>query len=45
MLYQELVREITKFLRSGHDEVKQQITDKMMQASEELNFERGKKKC
>ncbi|KMK74602.1 excinuclease ABC subunit UvrC [Alkalihalobacillus pseudalcaliphilus] len=39
---QELVREITKFLRSGHDEVKQQITDKMMQASEELNFERAK---
>ena len=38
---QELVREITKFLRSGHDEVKQQITDKMMQASEELAVMNG----
>ncbi|KYG32240.1 excinuclease ABC subunit UvrC [Alkalihalobacillus trypoxylicola] len=38
----ELVQGITKFLRSGHDEIKQQITEKMLKASEELNFERAK---
>ncbi|MDV2684837.1 excinuclease ABC subunit UvrC [Alkalihalophilus lindianensis] len=39
---QEMVQEITKFLRSGHDEIKQDLTDKMMMASEDLNFERAK---
>jgi excinuclease ABC subunit C len=39
---QEMVHEITKFLRSGHDEIKQDLTDKMMKASEDLNFERAK---
>ncbi|WP_368506070.1 excinuclease ABC subunit UvrC [Alkalihalophilus sp. As8PL] len=39
---QEMVQEITKFLRSGHDEIKQDLTDKMMKASEDLNFERAK---
>ncbi|ERN52473.1 excinuclease ABC subunit UvrC [Alkalihalophilus marmarensis] len=39
---QEMVQEITKFLRSGHDEIKEDLTEKMMKASEELNFERAK---
>lgn len=39
---QMLVKEIAKFLRSGHSEVKSQLTDKMMKASEDLDFERAK---
>ncbi|TWI57033.1 excinuclease ABC subunit UvrC [Halalkalibacter nanhaiisediminis] len=39
---QEMVHDITKFLRSGHAEIKEQLTEKMMKASEELNFERAK---
>lgn len=40
--YEEIVQEITKFLRSGHKELKEQLTKSMMQAAEELNFERAK---
>ncbi|WP_088103761.1 excinuclease ABC subunit UvrC [Halalkalibacter urbisdiaboli] len=39
---EKMVQEITKFLRSGHDEIKAQLTEKMLKASEELNFERAK---
>ncbi|WP_100374677.1 excinuclease ABC subunit UvrC [Bacillus sp. FJAT-45037] len=39
---QEMVQEITKFLRSGHTDIKKDLTEKMMKASEELNFERAK---
>lgn len=39
---QTMVQDITKFLRSGHNEVKEQLTEKMMKASEELDFERAK---
>ncbi|WP_096189641.1 excinuclease ABC subunit UvrC [Evansella halocellulosilytica] len=38
----ELVQEITRFLSGGHKEIKQELTNKMLQASEELNFERAK---
>jgi excinuclease ABC subunit C len=37
-----MVEEITKFLNGGHKEVKESLTGKMLQASEELNFERAK---
>lgn len=39
---QLMVQEITKFLQSGHDEVKKELTNKMMKAAEELEFERAK---
>ncbi|WP_100405048.1 excinuclease ABC subunit UvrC [Bacillus solitudinis] len=39
---QSMVQDITRFLRSGHDEIKAQLTEKMMKASEDLNFERAK---
>ncbi len=39
---QAMVHDITKFLRSGHAEIKEQLTEKMMKASEELDFERAK---
>lgn len=38
----EMVKEITSFLKNGHEEVKKQLTEKMHQAAEELNFERAK---
>ncbi len=38
----EMVQEITRFLRSGHSEIKDQLTKSMMKAAEELNFERAK---
>ncbi|WP_026671550.1 excinuclease ABC subunit UvrC [Alkalihalobacterium bogoriense] len=38
----ELVSEISKFLKSGHEEIKQSLTEKMTKAAEELNFERAK---
>lgn len=39
---QEMIHEITRFLRSGHGEIKKQLTEKMMKASEELDFERAR---
>ncbi|WP_017726662.1 excinuclease ABC subunit UvrC [Halalkalibacterium ligniniphilum] len=39
---QEMVQEITKFLKYGHEEIKAKLTEKMLKASEELNFERAK---
>ncbi|MDQ0256457.1 excinuclease ABC subunit C [Evansella vedderi] len=39
---QQLVLEITRFLNGGHKEIKDDLTKKMFQASEELNFERAK---
>ncbi|ADU31403.1 excinuclease ABC subunit UvrC [Evansella cellulosilytica] len=38
---QEMVQEITKFLNGGHKEIKENLTNKMLEASEELNFERA----
>ncbi|TMW71644.1 excinuclease ABC subunit UvrC [Alteribacter natronophilus] len=38
----ELVSQITRFLNGGHKEIKKELTQKMEQAAEELNFERAK---
>lgn len=38
----EMVKEITSFLKYGHEDVKNKLTEQMHQASEELNFERAK---
>ncbi|MCR8629866.1 excinuclease ABC subunit UvrC [Paenibacillus radicis (ex Xue et al. 2023)] len=40
--YEQMVQEISRFLNGGHDEIKQDLTRKMHEASEELNFERAK---
>ncbi|MFP3389321.1 excinuclease ABC subunit UvrC [Brevibacillus sp. SIMBA_040] len=37
-----LVEEISRFLDGGHEEMKQQLTEKMMQAAESMEFERAK---
>ncbi|WP_052015697.1 excinuclease ABC subunit UvrC [Alkalihalobacillus hemicellulosilyticus] len=39
---QEMVQAISKFLRAGHEEVKEQLQTRMLKASEELDFERAK---
>ncbi len=39
---QRLVEEISKFLDGGHEEMKKQLTEKMMQAAESMEFERAK---
>ncbi|MDQ1912132.1 excinuclease ABC subunit UvrC [Paenibacillus sp. GD4] len=40
--YDKMVGEIARFLNGGHDEIKQDLTRKMNEAAEELNFERAK---
>jgi excinuclease ABC subunit C len=40
--YDKMVGEISRFLNGGHDEIKQDLTRKMQEAAEELNFERAK---
>ncbi|TVY03943.1 excinuclease ABC subunit UvrC [Paenibacillus cremeus] len=40
--YDKMVQEISRFLNGGHDEIKQDLTRKMQEAAEELNFERAK---
>lgn len=40
--YKEMVEEITKFLNGGYKEIKKELTEKMLKASEELDFERAK---
>lgn len=40
--YKEIVDEITRFLNGGYKEIKKELTEKMMAASEELDFERAK---
>lgn len=39
---QQMVKEITSFLKNGHEEVKKDLTKKMHEAADELNFERAK---
>ncbi|WP_429845041.1 excinuclease ABC subunit UvrC [Brevibacillus sp. FIR094] len=39
---QRLVDEISRFLDGGHEEMKQTLTEKMLQASENMEFERAK---
>ncbi|MBM7660616.1 excinuclease ABC subunit C [Bacillus mesophilus] len=38
----DMVEEIARFLNGGYKEVKLNLTDKMLQASEEMDFERAK---
>ncbi len=40
--YREMVEEITRFLNGGYQEIKKELTEKMLKASEELDFERAK---
>ncbi len=40
--YQTIIQNITSFLQGGHTEIKQKLTEKMYEASEQLNFERAK---
>lgn len=40
--YREMTEEITKFLNGGFTEIKDKLTEKMMAAAEELDFERAK---
>jgi excinuclease ABC subunit C len=39
---QRLVEEISRFLDGGHEEMKRQLTEKMLQAAENMEFERAK---
>lgn len=39
---QRLVEEISRFLDGGHEEMKKQLTEKMLQAAENMEFERAK---
>ncbi|NEW08498.1 excinuclease ABC subunit UvrC [Paenibacillus sp. SYP-B3998] len=39
---ERMVQEITRFLNGGHNEIKDELTTKMLVAAEELNFERAK---
>ncbi|MFC4737491.1 excinuclease ABC subunit UvrC [Bacillus daqingensis] len=39
---QQMIREITRFLNGGHEEIKNNIEAKMYAASEEMDFERAK---
>lgn len=39
---ERIVEEICKFLDGGHEAMKTQLTEKMMQAAEEMEFERAK---
>ncbi|WP_085994409.1 excinuclease ABC subunit UvrC [Oceanobacillus senegalensis] len=40
--YRQIVQEITSFLHGGFKDIKNNLTDKMLEASEQLNFERAK---
>ncbi|MFB6467929.1 excinuclease ABC subunit UvrC [Cytobacillus sp. Hz8] len=40
--YKQIVDEITKFLNGGYKEIKDDLTEKMMVAADELDFERAK---
>ncbi len=40
--YDQMIQGITKFLNGGHLEVKKEISEKMLEASDNLNFERAK---
>lgn len=39
--YQQITQEISTFLHGGYREIKNDLTNKMLKASEELNFERA----
>lgn len=40
--YEEMTQQIVKFLNGGHERVVKELHEKMMEASEALNFERAK---
>lgn len=40
--YQAMVKEITKFLNGGHNEIVKNLEEQMLQEAEQLNFERAK---
>lgn len=40
--YERMIQEITRFLNGGHEDIKKELTQKMHEAAEELNFERAK---
>lgn len=40
--YEKITREIAKFLQGGYRDVKKQLMAKMLEASEQLNFERAR---
>lgn len=40
--YEEMTQDIIRFLNGGHKQIQKELTQKMYQASEELNFERAK---
>ncbi|MGY0693143.1 excinuclease ABC subunit UvrC [Virgibacillus sp. FSP13] len=40
--YKEIVQSITSFLNGGHKKIKNDLNRKMLEASEQLNFERAK---
>lgn len=40
--YQKIIQEVTSFLNGGHQSIKKDLKEKMLRASEELNFERAK---
>lgn len=40
--YDDMIGKMTKFLNGGHEEIKQDLTAKMYEAAEQLEFERAK---
>lgn len=40
--YKKMVDDINRFLNGGHTEIKKELTEKMLEASEALDFERAK---
>jgi excinuclease ABC subunit C len=40
--YEKMVQQISRFLGGGHDDIKQDLHKKMLEAAEELQFERAK---
>lgn len=40
--YKKMIDEITRFLNGGYQEIKKELTEKMLKASEQLDFERAK---
>lgn len=39
--YDQIIQEITRFLQGGYKEIKEELQQKMFEASEQLNFERA----
>ena len=40
--YKQMTDEITRFLNGGYKEIKKELSEKMHEAAEELDFERAK---